>query len=150
MVDLASLQVIQGKADRAIAIYEASLGRKPELLVVRNNLASLLSDQDDAAAVERALEIAQPLKQSPLAQFRDTWAWASIRANKNLEAAIETLGAIVSEQGQVPDYHYHLGEAYRLLGNTTSAISHLRQALKLADSGSPLASRVSLALQRLE
>jgi len=150
VVDLASLQVMQGNVDRAIATYEASLGRKPGLLVIRNNLASLLSDLDDTAAVERALEIAKPLEQSQLAQFRDTWAWASIRANTNLEAAVQTLAAIVSENGQFPVYHYHLGDAYRLLGKTASAKSHLRQALKLADPGSPLADQASLALQRLE
>ena len=150
VVDLASIQLLRGAVDQAIATYQAVLDRNPEQLVIRNNLASLLTDHGDTANREAARAIAQQLKLSPLAQFRDTWAWASIRAGADMEQAIAILEDIVDENRQIAVYVYHLGEAHRLQGNSQSARNHLKRALELAGTESPVAEKARDSLKQLD
>ena len=150
VVDQASIQLLRGQVDQAIATYQAVLDKNPEQLVVRNNLASLLTDHGDTANREAARAIAQRLKLSPLAQFRDTWAWASIRAGADLEQAIAVLEDIVDENRQVAVYAYHLGEAHRVTGNSESARNYLQRALELAGAESPVAKNARDSLTQLD
>jgi tetratricopeptide (TPR) repeat protein len=149
-IDLASIKEIKGETDEAIKIYQSLLNNNPDLLIVRNNLASLLTDnREDDDAHRRAREIAMVLKDSKVSQFRDTYAWASIKAGVDLEEAIEILEVIVSESRQVDVYNYHLGEAYRKQGRVDLALNHLQKAVDLAPAGSPVAKQAGKSLQQL-
>ncbi|MCP4764903.1 MAG: hypothetical protein GY875_01385 [Gammaproteobacteria bacterium] len=66
---------------KAIELYEASIAAQPDLIVAKNNLASLLTDQrDDQASHDRAREIAAEFRDSKVSMFRDTYAWASVKS----------------------------------------------------------------------
>jgi len=138
-----------GKLDRAILLYENLLETNPDLLVAKNNLASLLTDhRSDQASHERARVLAEVFRDSKISMFRDTYAWSSVRLGLYLEEAIAILKVIVEENEKVGIYHYHLGEAYRKNGNSFDARKHLRRALELVDPKSPVAAgaRESLKL----
>lgn len=147
-VDLAVIHEMKGEIDKAIATYESLLEKNPDLIVARNNLASLLTEHgDDASAVERARSIAKELKNSKIPQFRDTYAWASVKAGANLEEAIVTLEAIVGENEQVDVYNYHLGEAYRKKGDVELAVTYLQKAVDLSMPGSTIADQAGQSLE---
>ena len=139
----------QGKFDRAIELYEGLLQGNPNIIVARNNLASLLSDhRDDTASHERARELAADFRDSKIPLFRDTYALASVKLSLYLEEAIVILKGIVRENETVGLYHYHLGEAYRKNVNSFDARKHLRRAVELESPESPVAAdaKKSLAL----
>lgn len=139
-INLALVVESQGKFDRAIELYERLLQKNPDIIVVKNNLASLLSDQrDDKASHERAQKLAEDFKDSKIPLFQDTYAWASVKLNLDLEEAILILKGIIKENEDVGLYHYHLGEAYRKTGNNSEARIHLRRAIELESPESSVA-----------
>jgi tetratricopeptide (TPR) repeat protein len=140
----------QGKLDRAIELYEKLLAANPDVLVVKNNLASLLTDhRSDQASHERARVLADGFRDSKIPLFRDTYAWASVRLGLYLEEAILILKGIVRENETMGIYHYHLGEAYRKNGNSFDARKHLRRAIELEGPESPVATEAQKALELL-
>ncbi|MCP4874006.1 MAG: tetratricopeptide repeat protein [Gammaproteobacteria bacterium] len=150
-LNLASIYERQGEFDKAMGIYETMLEKNPNLIVARNNLASLLTDySDDPNARERARSIAADLKTSKVPQFRDTYAWASVKAGTNLEEAVVLLEGIVKENEQVDVYHYHLGEAYRKKGDLESARTSMKKAVDLARPGSSIAKQATESLNQLK
>jgi tetratricopeptide (TPR) repeat protein len=140
----------QGKLDRAIVLYEKLLEANPNVLVARNNLASLLTDhRSDEASHERARVLADGFRDSKIPLFRDTYAWASVKLGLYLEEAILILKGIVRENETMGIYHYHLGEAYRKNGNSFDARKHLRRAIELEGPESPVATEAQKALELL-
>ena len=149
-MSLASLYEMRRQFDQAIEIYEAMLEKNPNILVAKNNLASLLTDyRGDQASLERALEMSVELRESPIPQFRDTYAWAAVRSGINLEEAVVILKDIVEENEGIGVYKYHLGEAYRETGDTSNAIAMLEQAVDELPSGSDLSEMAKQAPQQL-
>ena len=140
----------QGDFDRAIELYEGLLQDNPDIIVARNNLASLLIDyRDDAASYERARELATAFRDAKVPMFRDTYAWASVRSDLYLEEAVIILQSIIKENEGVGVYHYHLGEAYRKKGSSFDARKHLRKAIELESPDSPVANEAQKALKLL-
>ena len=84
---------------------------------------------------------------SEIAQFRDTYAWASVKAGVNLDEAVTILEEIVKENEGVGVYHYHLGEAYRKKGDVNNAGIHLNKVIELEKPGSSLAVQARKSLQ---
>jgi tetratricopeptide (TPR) repeat protein len=147
-VSLASLYERRGEFEKAIGIYETVLEKNDQVLVARNNLASLLTDhRSDEASRQRARTISAELKDSPIPQFRDTYAWASTVAKTNLEEAVVILKEIVRENEPVDVYNYHLGEAYRQKGDLENAKTYLTRAVELAEPGSDIAEKAGYSLQ---
>jgi tetratricopeptide (TPR) repeat protein len=125
--------------EKAIELYEAVLQVNPDIIIARNNLASLLTDQrEDQVSHDRARQAAATLRNSKVPQFRDTYAWASVRSGLFLAEAVVILEGIVKENETVGAYHYHLGEAYRKSGTTYKARNSLRKAISLEMPGSPV------------
>jgi len=150
-INLAGVYERRGEFDKAIETYEALLAKNDGLLVAKNNLASLLTDhRTDQASLNKARTIAAEFKSSQIPQFRDTYAWASVKANTNLEEAVVILEGIVKENAQVDVYHYHLGEAYRKKGDSENALAYLNKAAELARPGSDIAVKTKQALDRLK
>ena len=149
-INLASIYERQGRFDEAIATYENMLERNPDLIVAKNNLASLLTDhRDSQESHDRARQMAAPLKDSQIPQFRDTYAWAAVRSGINLEEAIVILEDVVRENEQVGVYHYHLGEAYRKKGDMENAVATLEKAVALERPGSDIANKAKQALSQI-
>jgi tetratricopeptide (TPR) repeat protein len=151
VVILASIYEKQGSYQKAIEIYESLLEKNPNLILAKNNLASLLTDySDEPNSLEKARRIAADLKTSKIPPFRDTYAWASVKSGINLEEAVVMLEGIVKDDEQIDVYHFHLGEAYRRKGDFENARVSLRKALDLATPGSDTAKWAGEALQRLK
>jgi tetratricopeptide (TPR) repeat protein len=150
-IGLASNYERRGEFDKAIEVYRSLLESNNELLVARNNLASLLTDQrKDQESFEQARAISAELKDSPIPQFRDTYAWASVVAGTNLEEAVLILEGVVRENDQVDIYTYHLGEAYRRKGDSENAIAYLNKAVELAAENSDIAGKAKQSLQQIQ
>jgi tetratricopeptide (TPR) repeat protein len=150
-MNLATINEARGDFDQAIEIYRDLLGKDENLLVAKNNLASLLTDHGgDEASLEEARTISAELKDSRVPQFRDTYAWAQVVSGANLEEAIVILEGIVRENEEVDIYRYHLGEAYRRKGDTENAIASLNQVLETADPESDTAKMARQSLQQIQ
>ena len=149
-MNLASIHERQGDFDKAISTYESLLKRNPDLIVAKNNLASLLTDyRDDKKSLERARRMAAEFKNSNLPQFRDTYAWAAVQTGSNLEEAIVILEGIVRENELIGVYHYHLGEAYRKNGDMKNAVAALEKAVSLESPASDIGGKAKQALRQI-
>jgi tetratricopeptide (TPR) repeat protein len=150
-ISLASVFEKKQDFDRAIEVYEGLLEKNPDIIVAKNNLASLLTDQrQDQASYDRARQIAAEFRDSPIPQFRDTYAWAAVKSGTNLEEAAVILESIVKDNEQVDVYHYHLGEAYRKKGDAEKAMVQLEKAIELAAAGSDVAEKARASLELLK
>ncbi len=147
-IDLAIVFEKQEVFDKAIELYEGLLQVNSDLIIAKNNLASLLTDhREDEASHDRARQIAAEFRNSRVPQFRDTYAWASVRSGLYLQEAILILKKIVRENETVGAYRYHLGEAYRKSGNTYDARNSLRKAIALEEPGSSIAINAGKSLK---
>ncbi len=102
--------IAEGKYDDAITLYEAIRTRRPNDLIVANNLASLLSERDDAQSQKRAVEVAAPLKGAENAFFLDTYGWAAWRAGDKA-AGLAALEKAAAGAPGVADIRFHYGVA---------------------------------------
>ncbi len=147
---LASIYEVQGRFADAIDTYESLLASNDDLIVARNNLASLLTDYGgDEASLERARSLSAGFKDSAIPQFRDTYAWALVRSGTNLEEAVVILEKIVKDNDSEGVYKFHLGEAYRKKGDMENAQAYLQLAAEQLPPGSDLAEQANSALQSL-
>ena len=150
VMTLASIYERQENFGKAIDTYELLLEKHPNLIVAKNNLASLLTDYgNDEASLTRARSISAELKDSQIPQFRDTYAWVGVKSGVNLEEAVVILQEIVKENDQVDVYNYHLGEAYRKKGDRKNAIAYLKKAIEQARPGSNIADKAKSSLQQM-
>jgi len=147
---LASIYITQRAYAEAIEVYQALLEKNTEHIIAKNNLASLLIDHStDKASLDEAVEIARELRDSKIPQFRDTYAWASVKANINIEEAILVLESIVRESNDTAIYNYHLGEAYFKKGDTSKAIHYLENAIKYSEADTDISDKASQTLQQI-
>ncbi len=147
-VNLASIYERQQKYDKAINVFEELLQKDPGLIIAKNNLANLLIDhRDDLENYIRARQLASGFRNSKVPQFRDTYAWASVKTRSNLEGAVAILEEIIKEYENVGLYHYHLGEALRIMGDADNARIHLSKAIELEKADSRLAAQATASLQ---
>lgn len=136
-IQLAGLLEQQSDFNAAIEALEDLYRRRPDSVVVANNLASMLTDHrgEDPAVVTRALEIAEPLKLSDVPAFQDTYGWL-LYLNGDYAAAIEKLLPAIEALPDNPWVNYHIGLTYSKLGENDKAREHLSKAISLGDGGS--------------
>ena len=136
--------------DDAIQVYEGMLKDKPDVDVVANNLASLLSEhRTDKASLDRAYQLSQRFKKSDIPQFKDTFGWASYKVG-NYEDAKSALQEAVEQLPGMPVFHYHLGMSYLAKQDKVNAKKELQKALELAGNQPfPEADAVRTALKGL-
>ena len=150
VMNLASINELRGNFGESIEIYESLLAKNPKLIVAKNNLASLLTDYGaDPASLEKARSLSAEFKSSKIPQFQDTYAWANVKSGRNLEEAVAILKNIVKENDTVDVYNYHLGEAYRVKGDSKNASVYLTKAAELAPPGSNVANKANQSLKQL-
>ena len=83
-------------------LYEELLKSNPDVLIARNNLASLLTDyRQDETSLNQAREVASVLKDSTIPHFRDTYAWIEVSLGKQLEQATDKAVALNTEEEQL-------------------------------------------------
>jgi cellulose synthase operon protein C len=126
---LAGVYETSGKYDDAIKEYENILVQQPGSLIAANNLASLLVDhKGDKVSIDRAQALVKGLKQSPVAQFKDTIGWVSYRAG-DYKDAIPALESAATELPNLAVIHYHLGMGYLASGQNGKAADEFKMAL---------------------
>jgi cellulose synthase operon protein C len=145
-LSLAGLQILKGDPDKAIAQYEALLKDQPKSLVAVNNLVSLLLDHSDKESLDRALGLADDLKNSNVPQFQDTFGWAQYKRGDS-KGAVATLEGIVSKLPNLAAVHYHLGMAYAESGVPEKAAEQFKAALILEPDGTALKENIRSAMK---
>ncbi len=137
---LATTLELSGQYDAAIDLYETMLKADPQSTIVANNLASLLSDhRTDAASLDRAFEIAGRFSNSEIPQFVDTLGWIYYLRG-DYGAALTLLKLAAERLPNAAPVQYHVGMAYRELGQRALALASLEKALE-APTGQPFPQR---------
>ncbi len=134
------------QSDAAINIYETIFARRPNDLIVANNLASLLLERDDVQSVARAAAAAEALKGADNAYFLDTYGWALYRSGRIAEG-VAALEKAVEKAPDLIDARYHLGVALVDAGDKDRGRAELQTVVD-APSADP--DRVSDARRRLK
>jgi len=119
-----------GNLTEAKALYEQALASNDELVVARNNLAVLLTNDGSPEALDRAVELMRGYATSTAPALLDTLGWAYFRLNDN-EQAVRYLQAAIDNGGSDPTMHFHLGMAQAETGNSAAARSAIEQALSI-------------------
>ncbi len=129
---LAQFRELQGDFESAIDLYAEVQERVPNSLLITNNLASLLADHraDDAAALDKAYQMAGRLRDSSYPQYRDTYGWTRYLRGEH-EEALKYIEPAVQELPRNPWVHYHLGKVYMALERREDARKHFQQAIDL-------------------
>ncbi|MFN3960743.1 MAG: tetratricopeptide repeat protein [Parvularculaceae bacterium] len=121
--------------DEAIAIYETIRTRRPNDFIVSNNLASLLSERDDAASHKRALEVAAPLRAAENPFFLDTYGWAAWRAGDKA-AGLAALEKAAAGAPDVADIRFHYGAALIESGDAARGRKELEAVIAMPSAPS--------------
>lgn len=143
----AGLQILKGNHDTAISQYEAILKDNSNSQVAINNLVSLLLDyRSDKASLDRALTLADALKNSSVPQFQDTFGWAQYRRG-DYAGSIATLESAAAKLPNLAAVHYHLGMSYASAGQAEKAAEQLKAALALEPDGTALKESIRSAMK---
>jgi len=143
----AGLQILKGDHDAAIAQYESILKDQPNSLVAINNLVSLLLDyRSDKESLDRAVSLADALKNSNVPQFQDTLGWAQYR-KRDYKSSITTLESALEKLPNLAAVHYHLGMSYGAAGQSEKAAEQLNAALALEPDGTALKESIRSAVK---
>ena len=126
---LANILERGNRIDEAIEVYEAMFKAEPRSLIVANNLASLLSEKKGQPDnLKRAYEIAHSrFRTSKTPQFLDTLGWIHVLRGEFGEG-VQLLKTALESLPQFGIVHYHLGMAYKGLGEDKLAVGSLKQA----------------------
>ncbi len=137
--------------DGAIQIYSDMYEKNSGILVVANNLASLLATyKTDEESLERAFAIARRLRGTEVPPFQDTYGWILHRRGQS-EEAIEYLEPAARALANDPIVQYHLAAAFEAVGRSDDAVLAYQRALELAgeDDPRPQMELAQSALERL-
>jgi tetratricopeptide (TPR) repeat protein len=128
-IKLASLYDGNGSADKARALYEELLAGRPDLTVVKNNLAMMLVRGEPAQAdLDKALELTKGFALSENPIYADTLGWVHFMRGENKEA-LTILKRAFRDELKIPDISYHLGMAYHKAGSAKEAKEMLEKSL---------------------
>jgi cellulose synthase operon protein C len=146
-MSLAGLLILKGDQTGAIAQYESILKDQPNSLLAINNLVSLILDtQSDQKSLNRALSLAERLRNSDVPQFEDTWGWAQYKKG-DYKSAVSILETVQSKLSNLAAVRYHLGMSYAATGQTAKAAEQLNAALALEPDGTLLKENIRSALK---
>ena len=122
---LATTLQVSKQYDQAIDEYEHMFAADPRAPIVANNLASLLADhRSDAQSLDRALEIASRFQQTDIPQYQDTLGWIYYLKG-DYPKALTLLKSAAEKLPKMTAVQYHLGMAYKALGETELATTNL-------------------------
>jgi tetratricopeptide (TPR) repeat protein len=149
LMDLATLQEAAGRPEEAIRLYEDWVGRSGGSQMARNNLAMLLVTHrsTDKRSLDRALELALPLKNATQAAYVDTYGWVRHTRGEYMEA-VEALTRALTLVPGTPVVQAHLGLAQFKAGQREEAKKNLQLAVSSGQTFPGLAD-ARAALQQL-
>ncbi len=128
-VELAGVYERIGKAADAKALYEKLYQERPNLAVIKNNLAMLLlQGKPDQATLDRALELTKDFALSENPIYIDTLGWVYYIRGEMADA-VTMLERADRGKLKLPDIPYHLGMAYYKSGRKQDAAKKLEEAL---------------------
>ncbi|MEI6145252.1 MAG: tetratricopeptide repeat protein [Methylococcales bacterium] len=129
---IANLYLKLGNNDKAVEYYELLLRKNENLELAINNLAIILAENFSSAdKLNRAGLLIEKLKDSVQPYYRDTYAWVLVKQGKVTEG-IKLLNKLILSNPNTPIFRYHLGLAYYQIGNNSSAINEIKQAIELS------------------
>ncbi len=145
---LASILELRGAYDEAIKIYEEQLKLTPDVLVVVNNLTSLLADyRSDPESTERAQALVKRLNGVDVPQFQDTVGWlAYLRGD--LRTALSSLQIAVQKLPEQAVVRYHYGMTLIGLRRPDDAKREFEAANKLIGPDDPLNAKIAAAIAK--
>jgi len=144
--ELAGLYLQQGRADDAIAAYEAFSRQHPHVQVIENNLAMLLvTYRKDQESLDRARDLTAGFSSTEDGSLLDTSGWVHFK-RAEYKDALPVLERAVARSPQSPEIRYHLGMAELQSGQKDRARSNLETAV----SGSAKFTGVDEARSTLE
>lgn len=130
-IELASIYDGNNYAAKARELYEKLLADRPNLDIVKNNLAMMLVRGTPVKAdLDKALELTKDFTLSENPIFVDTLGWVRYKRGENKQALI-LLERAYNAQLKMPDISYHLGMAYYKSGSKKDAIDKLEESLGL-------------------
>jgi tetratricopeptide (TPR) repeat protein len=119
-----------GRSDEAIVAYEALLKRTPSDDQLANNLAFVLSEvKGGAAALDRALAVAQRFESSQVPGYLDTLAMVHYRRG-SYDNAVALLQKATQLEPKEPMLKLHLGMATVRQGDAERGKELIRQAMQ--------------------
>ena len=131
-ISIANLYSALGNNDAAVTFYENLLEKNENLEIAINNLAVILSENHSSSEnLKRAGFLAEKLKYSTQPYYKDTYAWVLVKQG-NVSEGIKILNKLIMANPNVPIFRYHLGVANYEMGNNSSAINEIKQALELS------------------
>jgi len=133
---IANLYLKLGNNDKAVDYYESLLRKNESLELAINNLAIILAENySSSEKLNRAGLLVEKLKDSAQPYYKDTYAWVLVKQGK-INDGIKILNKLIISNPNVPIFRYHLGVAYYQIGNNSSAINEIKQALELSKKSS--------------
>ncbi len=147
---LASLYEVKGKVDDAMKIYEEQLVQTPDVLVIVNNLASLLTDyrSNDPESMTRAQALARRLEAVEVPQFKDTVGWIAYLKG-DYRTALVNLQVAKDKLPEVAVVRYHFGMALAAVKRTEDAKFELEKANSLVGPNDPIGAKIEDAIKKL-
>jgi Flp pilus assembly protein TadD len=142
-------QIYEVKKDQKNAMiwYQKSLDLDPHNAIAQNNLAYMLSENNQD--LDRALSLAQQARserpEDP--NTADTLAWVYFHKGM-YSSARDLLENAEKVAPNNPSMEYHLGMVYAKLGDRANASSHLKKAVA-AGQNTPVAQQATQALSSL-
>ena len=91
----------------------------------------LAENYSSSDKLNRAGLLAEKLKYSTQPYYIDTYAWVLVKQGK-VSDGIKILNKLIMAKPNIPTFRYHLGVAYYEMGNNSSAINEIKQALELS------------------
>jgi len=135
---IANLYLKLGNNDKAVEYYESLLRKNENLDLAINNLAIILAENYSSAdKLNRAGLLAEKLKDSVQPYYKDTYAWILVKQGK-VSDGIKILNKLILSNPNIPIFRYHLGVGYYQLGNNSSAINEIKQAIELSKKATDL------------
>ena len=122
-----------GMFKEAIVIYEEIIKDQPGVMLAKNNLASILSENfTDEKNLKRAYELSKDFENSSNPYFRDTLGWVYYKLDEYQKASNIFEGVIETKQG-IAIFHYHYGKSLLAEGKIQQAKLQLNKAASLTD-----------------
>jgi cellulose synthase operon protein C len=150
-LDLFYAGLLERKPDPegALGVYEDMLRKRPDGLILINNVASLMAEhRTDEASLERAYQLALRLRDVDMPHFKDTLGWVHYQRG-DYHAAADYLEAAVEGLPDHATVRYHLARAYAALERHDDAKAQLAHAAELIGDDDPLGEQIRRALDEV-
>lgn len=120
-----------GDTDQAYLYYDSALVYNPSNILVLNNYAYFLSEEDKELQKAEQMSL-RTLKAEPEnATYLDTYAWILYKQQRYPEALINIEKALAADSTASDVLYEHAGDICYRLGDTTRALQYWQQALEL-------------------